>query len=271
MAAAEPWASQFERQTGATSFDLRAAEYARVRPGYPRAATEAAVPPGATTVLDLAAGTGKLTEGLLAQGLHVIAVEPLPGMLAELSRLFPAAQPICGTAENIPLVDSSVDAVLVGQAFHWFDTGPALDEIARVLRPGGSLALLWNHDDESDPFVTEIYDALTAAGRPPGGTTRRGNRAEAGPDATARDAAIAPFTGHPAFTEPELMEVGWQRRQSVDDLIGLLNTYSYVIRSSDRARVDLEATVRLIARRHSSLDGGVQIPVICQVWRSVCR
>lgn len=271
MATGGPWASQAEKVSQATSFDLRAADYARLRPDYPQAALGAAVPAGARVVLDLGAGTGKLTGALIDRGHQVIAVEPLAGMLAELVHLFPAAQAICGSAENIPVADSAVDAVVVGQAFHWFDTDRALDEIARVLRPGGSLALLWNHDDESDPLVREIYRALTAAGRPFGGTTGRGGGTE--PDLAAAPAGspTAPFTGHPLVPDPDVVEIRWQREQSVDDLIGLLNTYSYVIRATDQVRGDLEQAIRAIAERHSPGTDVLSIPVVCQVWRSTCR
>ena len=264
----ESWASQFDRRSGATSFELQAAEYARLRPGYPSAALDAAVPDGAQVVLDLGAGTGKLTGDLLARGWEVLAVEPLPGMLAELHRQFPAAGAICGEAENIPLADSTVDAVVVGQAFHWFDPDRALSEIVRVLRPGGSLALLWNHDDESDPFVAEIYAAMTDAGRPPGGATRRsGGATTAGGEA---EPPIPPFHGHPALTDPRVVRVGWLRHQSVDDLIGLVNTYSYVIRASDETRATLAAAIRAIADRRAP-GQDLSIPGSCEVWRSTCR
>ncbi len=90
---------------------------------------------------------------VLDRGLQVIAVEPLEAMLAELHRALPAAGAVAGAAEFIPLADSCVDAILVGQAFHWFDPARALPEMARVLRPGGTLTMLWNHDDETDPLV----------------------------------------------------------------------------------------------------------------------
>jgi ubiquinone/menaquinone biosynthesis C-methylase UbiE len=266
---AEAWATVFEKRSAATSFDQQAAEYARLRPGYPPAALDAAVPDDARVVLDLAAGTGKLTGDLLERGLEVVAVEPLPGMLAELRRRFPAAGAICGTAENIPLADSTVDAVVVGQAFHWFDPDRALSEIARVLRPGGSLALLWNHDDESDPFVAEIYAAMTDAGRPPGGATRRsgGGTTVDGEPAPP----IPPFQGHPALTDPQVVRIGWLRSQSVDDLIGLVNTYSYVIRATDETRATLAAAIRTIALRHAPGRQDLLIPGSCEVWRSTCR
>src|SRR4051794_24136233 len=118
----------------ARSFGSQASDYAEHRPDYPVdgirwALAGAAGEPRA--VLDLAAGTGKLTAGLIALGLAVTAVEPDAGMLAELSRRIPGVPVLEGTAERIPLPDSSVDAVLVGQAFHWFDVPKALTEIAR--------------------------------------------------------------------------------------------------------------------------------------------
>ncbi len=136
----------------ARSFGAVAAAYAEHRPGYPAAALDWALAPvagsasGARTLLDLGAGTGKLTTALLGRG-AVIAVEPDPAMLAELRRRLPDVDAREGSAESIPLPTGSVDAVLVGQAWHWFDTGRALPELARVLRPGGVLAALWNADD----------------------------------------------------------------------------------------------------------------------------
>jgi len=101
-------------------------------------------------VLDLAAGTGKLTRQLVPLGAEVFAVEPLAEMRAELARAVPGVTPVEGTAEAIPLPDGSVDAVTVGQAFHWFDAPVAVREIHRVLRPRGGVGLLWNAlaDDE---------------------------------------------------------------------------------------------------------------------------
>jgi SAM-dependent methyltransferase len=110
--------------------------------------------PGAN-VLDLAAGTGKLTRQLMATGATLVAVEPVAAMRAQLARLA-AGEVLGGTAEAIPLRDGSLDAVTVGQAFHWFDAGRAVAELGRVLRPGGRLGLIWNARDESRPWVAEI-------------------------------------------------------------------------------------------------------------------
>lgn len=141
--------------------------YERGRPDYPAAAVAAIVDrldlrPG-RTVLDLAAGTGKLTRLLVPCGANVLAVEPVPEMRAELERRVRGVAVLAGTAERIPLTDAYVDAVTVAQAFHWFEPGTALREIRRVLVPGGGLALIWNVRDERDPLhaaISEIIDPL---------------------------------------------------------------------------------------------------------------
>lgn len=111
-------------------------------------------------VVDLAAGTGKLTRQLVPTGAKVIAVEPLAEMRAKLEEALPAVEALEGTAESMPLGDGSADAVTVAQAFHWFDVAPALAEIHRVLVPGGSLALIWNSRSAEDPLHQAIDELL---------------------------------------------------------------------------------------------------------------
>jgi SAM-dependent methyltransferase len=119
-------------------------DYERGRPGYPGEAVDVAGLPASSAVLDLGAGTGKLTRRLLDAFERIIAVEPAEPMRRLLAELCPAAASVAGSAETIPLADASVDAVFSAEAFHWFDGERALAEIARVLRPHGALVLMWN-------------------------------------------------------------------------------------------------------------------------------
>jgi SAM-dependent methyltransferase len=134
--------------TATAGFGNSADAYERGRPSYPDAAVaylaaELGLGP-ATRILDLAAGTGKLTRLLVEGGAEVVAVEPVTAMRAALERALPGVVALEGTAESIPLPAGSVDAVTVAQAFHWFDADAAIVEIHRVLRPGGGLGLIWN-------------------------------------------------------------------------------------------------------------------------------
>jgi len=148
-------------------FSSAAEVYERARPDYPQAAIDwlaerLPLEPGCT-VIDLAAGTGKLTRQLLPTGATVIAVEPLAEMRAELERAVPSVQALEGVAEAIPLANASADAATVAQGFHWFEVERAARELHRVLRPGGALALIWNARDDADPLhraIDEILDPL---------------------------------------------------------------------------------------------------------------
>jgi SAM-dependent methyltransferase len=148
------------RAERAASFARVADAYERARPGYPADAVLWLAGETPRDVVDLGAGTGKLTRSLTALGHHVVAVEPLGEMLDRLRAAVPGVTAVVGTAESMPLPDASADVVACAQAFHWFDHGPALTEIARVLRPGGRLALVWNVRDERVPWVADLSDAM---------------------------------------------------------------------------------------------------------------
>ena len=139
-----------------TAFADVAGAYERGRPGYPEDAVRWLVGDEPHDVVDLGAGTGKLTRALVALGHRVTAVEPLDEMRAELAAAVPDARALAGRAEAMPLPDASADVVASAQAFHWFDHDAALPEIARVLRPGGSLALVWNSRDDRDPWMAQL-------------------------------------------------------------------------------------------------------------------
>src|ERR687892_898838 len=161
---AEPPSSVHE--SAARGFAQAPEDYERGRPTYPPEALALLarilrLEPG-RTVLDLAAGTAKLTRALVPTGARLVAVEPVAAMRAKLAESLPEARVLAGTAERIPLVDGSVDAVAVAQAFHWFDGDEALAEIHRVLRPGGRLGLVWNMRDEAVSWgagVTAVMEA----------------------------------------------------------------------------------------------------------------
>jgi SAM-dependent methyltransferase len=153
-------------QSAARGFALAPADYERGRPMYPfeavrRLVKELRIKPE-STVLDLAAGTGKLTRLLAQLGSQIVAVEPVDEMRERLVETLPGVTALEGTAEEIPLDDESVDAVTVGQAFHWFDGDAALAEIHRVLRPGSRLGLIWNVKDESVDWVHQLAEIIEA-------------------------------------------------------------------------------------------------------------
>lgn len=135
-----------------------AGEYEAARPSYPPEILDALPLEPSATVLDLGAGTGKLTRVLVERYARVIAVEPLAEMRAILERVVPSAESLAGAAEAIPLPEGTVDAVFAAQAFHWFANDEAILEIARVLRPGGVFAVVWNEGIDPSP-LPEAYQA----------------------------------------------------------------------------------------------------------------
>jgi SAM-dependent methyltransferase len=242
------------RARRAASFGSRAAAYAEHRPDYPREALEWGLS-GATgtprRVLDLGAGTGKLTTGLAALGLDVTAVEPDPEMRAELARVAPSATSLAGQAERIPVPDSAVDAVFVGQAFHWFDVDPAMTEIARVLRPGGVLVPMWNYEDQSVPWVAEYTELGRGGARRPV-TDGRAQPAE-----------------HPAFTPFESDRFRHLQRRTADSLIETLGTYSQVIVSDPADSAVLLARIRqFLDANPATASGEFDLPLITWAFRS---
>lgn len=163
--------------TQALSFGSVADAYDRARPAYADEAVRWLAGGDSLRVLELGAGTGKLTRSLVDHGHHVIATDPIPEMVRHLSANVPEARVVQATAEEIPLPSRSVDVVIAAQAFHWFDHGRAVPEMARVLRPGGALALVWNLRDSAIPWVRRlgtligVQEALADPALTLGGTT----------------------------------------------------------------------------------------------------
>jgi len=228
-------------QTRAASFGAAADAYERARPSYPEAAIDWILPRGARRVLDLGAGTGKLTRPIHARGLDVVAVEPSEGMRAQLSRGLPDVPVLAGSAEAIPLEDASVDLVVVGQAWHWFDPARAVPEVARVLRPGGALGLIWNIRDRRDPWM----DAFS-------GLEPEHDNSE--------DDSENPRVG-PPFGPVERFDLPWRQSTTADALIDLLASRSYVIVLPETERTALLAKVRRFLDTDASTAGKAEISV----------
>ena len=224
-------------------FELAADAYERGRPDYPAAAIDwltdrLDLRPG-RTILDLAAGTGKLTRLLVPTGAEVIAVEPIEEMRAKIE----GARVLAGTAEAIPLGDASVDAVTVAQAFHWFKPDEALAEIHRVLRPGGGLALVWNVRDERDP----IQAAASAIMRPlEEDVPRRHRRDWSG----VIDATETATFDHEQFVDE-------------DAFVERFTSVSFVAAAPADQRAEIEAQLRALVH---DAGGPIRLPYVTEIY-----
>lgn len=241
----------------ALSFGSVAARYALHRPGYPDDAVAWALEslPNSARILDLAAGTGKLTEAILRCGIpaaSVLAVEPDAGMRAELCRRMPQIAVRAGSAEQIPAGDGALHAVLVGQAFHWFDPDRALAEIARVLRPGGVLAVLSNTEDDLVPWVAELAEAAEAA-RPVGCVGR----------------GFADIPEHPAFSGSQEHRFRWSWPRTIESLLDNVSTHSWALISPPDQRAAAFVVIRRFLEQHpATRDGAFELPMQTVVLRT---
>jgi len=237
----------------AHAFGLVTELYDRARPEYPDAAIallreRLALGPG-RTLLDLAAGTGKLTRPLAASGADVVAVEPVAEMRALLP---PDVTALDGTAEAIPLPDASVDAVAVGQAFHWFRPQEALREIHRVLRPGGSVALVWNTRDPEDALQRDVSEMLARRG-----WIGRRERLD-----VAAELALSGLFGR-------VEETRLPHEQLLDDA-GIVDRFlseSFVANASPTDRQDFERELRV---RTAALPRPIVLPYVTEVFVARC-
>jgi ubiquinone/menaquinone biosynthesis C-methylase UbiE len=236
------------------SFELVADVYERARPEYPPEAVawlaeKLGLAPG-RTVLDLGAGTGKLTRALVPTGARVIAVEPGERMLAELRRAVPGVEALRGAAEAIPLADDSVDAITVGQAFHWFRHDEAVPELHRVLGPGGSVALIWNSRDQERPLqreLSELIRPLMPPARPPVGHSVRG------------------LEESELFGPVERRTFPFLQQLDADRLVDRIASVSFVAAAPADARAELERRLREIV---AGEGGSVEFAYLTEVYVS---
>lgn len=245
----------------ARGFDRAAEDYERGRPEYPVAAidllaSEVGIGRG-RTVIDLGAGTGKLTRALIPTGADVVAVEPVEGMRAQLVQAVPAARVLTGTAEAIPIPDASADAVLVAQALHWFDMPVAAREIHRVLRPGGGLGVIWNVWDDRVPWVARMQE-LVGAHR--GDTPQR--------DTSGWREQLAATGLFTPLAERRLANVV---HGSLDVLLARTASISFIAMLFESERAAVLGGVRALIAAHPEawVDGELAMPYVTQVtW---CR
>ena len=246
------------RAERAASFARVADAYERARPGYPADAVLWLAGETPCDVVDLGAGTGKLTRSLAALGHHVVAVEPLGEMLDQLRSAVPGVTAVVGTAESMPLPDASTDVVACAQAFHWFDHDPALAEIARVLRPGGRLALVWNVRDERIPWVSELSDAMVG---------RTGVDRVFRISASGRGAA-GPIEQSGLFGEVERATFEHTHEVDREGLRALVLSRSYCAVLSEEERAPIFGRVDALFDAHAR-DGMLTLPYVVECFRAV--
>lgn len=264
-----------------SSFGLAAEVYDRTRPDYPEEAVRWILGETPCSVIDLGAGTGILTRKLVAAGHHATAVEPDEAMRERLADTTPGATVLAGGAESIPVPDASVDAVVASHAYHWFEPEPAHAEIARVLRPGGVFAAVWNLRDEEVPWSADLsailgdedsdVDRDTAAAVMLHGALAalRGND----------DARLSewrwlrnPSFGD-AFGEIERRFFPNSTKHTVDTLVGLVKSRSYYLTAGPARQRELENQIRHLAETHPDLAGRevFELPYVTVVFRSIRR
>jgi SAM-dependent methyltransferase len=243
----------------ASSFGAVAEEYDRLRPTPVAKAIDWLLPFGTRTVVDIGAGTGLATRALVADGRHVVAVEPDSRMRLVLRTRTPGASVVGGRGEALPLRTGSADAVVAASSWHWMDPGRARAEVVRVLRPGGRLGLVWTSWDRDVPWIKDLDDAL--AGASGGQAPRQQSMA----DQFAETGRVLP-SGR-GLSPEETATFRAVRELPLDDAVALMGTYSGVITASARVReAAQEAARRTLTERSSS--GVVALPVASWCFRA---
>ncbi len=206
------------------------------------------VPDASSRIVEVGAGTGKFTAVLVAAGLDVVATEPDPGMREALSASLPSVEVRSGTAESIPLRDDSVDVVLGAQCWHWVDQARATLEASRVLVPGGSLGLVWNDRDVSDPWVASMSAVLSEFGQ--------GRDADAGP------------VQHPQFGPFARIKVRWEHETTVDGVVDMVASRSYAIALAPDRRAELLERIRNHAQARADEYSRLAVPYVTRAYRA---
>jgi SAM-dependent methyltransferase len=250
------------------SFGAVASTYERFRASPPPAAIAWMLPGSAQTVVDLGAGTGALTKELVGKVDRVIAIEPDDRMREILTKNFPGVTALRGSGEAMPLETSSVDAVLASSSWHWMDPDRTLQETARVLVPGGTLGAVWAGPDPDGPFVTQAQAMLSEMS-----SGQRESESDLGRevmDTENRVETVLRIPDGSLFTQPEHTSLTWDVPLTADELIGLLNTFSWIITMPDERRAHVVSEARRVLRDGLGISGDVTVDVQyrSEVWRT---
>jgi len=240
----------------ALSFGAAASAYESGRPEYPVEAVAWMLQPAQSDgrvlrVADVGAGTGKLTRVIVATGAEVVAVEPDAGMLAVLQEAVPGVPTFVGTAESLPLPDAAVDAVVLGQAWHWVDVAAASREAGRVLRAGGVLGLVWNVRDETVPWVARMTAIMH------------------GSNAETMLAAGGPSVGAP-LGDLASREWRWSRRMTRAALTDMVHSRSYWITAAPADQERMDARLASLFDELGAVgDAEIELPYVTRAYRAV--
>lgn len=253
-----------ERDLKARSFGSVADYYERGRPGYPAETIAWLCERGGTNIVDLGAGTGKLTRQLAESAREVVAVEP---SLEMLMRLLPDGSivRVCAAAEAIPVRPGWADTITVAQAFHWFDIDRAIEEIHRVLRPHGTLGLIWNLRDDSVDWVAELSDVIGSLDAHVSGV--------ADSDRYGFDPSHGFVSKSGLFTGFERRVFRHSQRLDVEGLVALVQSRSNVVMKPEGERRELADRVRRLCRDHPTIRGRetFDLPYKTHVFRAAAR
>jgi len=242
--------SRNQKLEHALSFGGVADVYEASRPGYPAEAVAWLVREDEAHVVDVGAGTGKLTRALASAGHEVVAVDPSPDMLEVLRKTVQGVETLVGTGERMPLPDESADAVTFAQAWHWVEASKASEEVGRVLKPGGHLGLIWNSRDDRVDWVSELSVAMHADGD------------------QYTDGMDDPHV-HAPFGEPERTQFEWSQPYTREGMLDLVRSRSYyAVMTPEQQRETLDRVRRLLdTHEKTTASETISLPYVTMAFR----
>ena len=271
--------SSQEKATRSGSFGGVASHYERYRPGPPVAAVDWILPTHVGRVVDLGAGTGALTRLLVGRADEVVAIEPDDRMRSVLTEEVAGVRAVMGRGESMPIPDSDADAVLASSSWHWMDPIPTLNEVGRILVPGGILGVLWSGPDPDGGFLVQA-EALLAEQSQGNAEAAVGRKGEGDPDGAEFASLIMGDAHRPTssleippgvpFAQPEHEVFTWDVALNADELIGLLGTFSWIITMHEETRKRVIAEARRLLAELLGIEGDATVDIAfrADAWRS---